>query len=102
MFGIRKYILPLLEPFPAMFNASFHDPVVEDNKVRLYCEIAYDDTVLMDNGARFEVSFYFDHVLHPNATVIARGDRSSAPSPQLMAMGRRPRMVVRVVIEYLL
>ena len=60
------------EPFPALSNVTFHNPVVEDGQVRLYCEIDYDEAILEDNGARFEISFYFDHVLHPNATVVAK------------------------------
>ena len=59
------------EPQVLFTNVTLTPPVVEHNFVHFYCEFDYLGKVpSVDNGARFQVSFYFDHVRLPEATVV--------------------------------
>ena len=61
--------------YPTFFNVTLHPPVVEEEFVQFYCEVSRHDNLTVskkDDGSRFLVNFYFDHVLQPNASLVIK------------------------------
>ena len=60
-------------------NVTLAPPVVEENFIHFYCEFDYvGKTPSVDNGARFEVRFYFEDVMVPEAMMVV-----SAPARRI-------------------
>ena len=70
--SMYMYIIPCIAGPGVLFtNVTLSPPVVEENFVNFYCDFDYvGKTPSADNGARFEVSFYFDQVRLPEATMV--------------------------------
>ena len=56
-------------------------PALEKDSVNFYCDFTYRN-ISSDDGARFDVSFYFDDVRIPEASVILRSPNTRAVLPE--------------------